>query len=586
MVSNKSKKRNQDAEKLSRQYKSVPWILAILWTTAIVTSFVLYHSHDKSSILTLAKSRAKDAFDKDILYRYWNAMHGGVYVEVTDSTLPNPYLKVEERDISTPKGKRLTLMNPAYMTREVGELAQKKSMLYGHITSLNPINKANSPDVWERKQLELFDIGVKEVGAVSVFNGEDYYRYMKPMVTSKECLKCHKEQGYKIGDIRGGISVAIQMAPLYNILNDNMYHSALLHSVVWILGVFVLFVSAKYRLKYLSLIKISEEKYYQLFSEIVAGISVNEILFDQKGNPADYITIDVNKSFERILNIKKENVIGLKASQHLAPEELSTWLGIFKKSLITNEQVHYENYSPTNNKYFEGVVFQTKKNQFAVTFFDVTESKISESALKESEEKYRKLVELSQFGILIHIEGKIIFANETAAKIFRASSKEELIGRELLSLVHPDYREIVTKRLKTIREQNQPAPLIEEKLLGLDGNVFDAEVTAREITLNGRVAFQVMFNDITERKKAEKELQKAKEKAEESDKLKSSFLANMSHEIRTPMNGIIGFSNLLKDEPELTEEEEKLYLSLVVENANRLLCIVDDVLEISRLDSG
>jgi signal transduction histidine kinase len=94
-----------------------------------------------------------------------------------------------------------------------------------------------------------------------------------------------------------------------------------------------------------------------------------------------------------------------------------------------------------------------------------------------------------------------------------------------------------------------------------------------------------IVRDISERKQAEKELIKAKEKAEESDQLKSAFLANMSHEVRTPLNSIIGFSELLAD-PDFEEEHKKEFIHHIVTNGNQLLTIISDIMDISKMESG
>ena len=95
----------------------------------------------------------------------------------------------------------------------------------------------------------------------------------------------------------------------------------------------------------------------------------------------------------------------------------------------------------------------------------------------------------------------------------------------------------------------------------------------------------VQHEDITERKKVEEEIIVAKEKAEESDRLKSAFLANMSHEIRTPMNGILGFADLLK-KPQLTGEEQKKYVDIIERSGHRMLNIINDLIDISKIESG
>ena len=112
------------------------------------------------------------------------------------------------------------------------------------------------------------------------------------------------------------------------------------------------------------------------------------------------------------------------------------------------------------------------------------------------------------------------------------------------------------------------------------------KVSFNPIIKNGKVIGGSCFgSDITYRKLAELELKKAKEKAEESDRLKTAFLANMSHEIRTPMNGILGFSELLKN-PELTGDEQQEYISIIEKSGTRMLNIINDIIDISRIEAG
>jgi two-component system cell cycle sensor histidine kinase/response regulator CckA len=158
----------------------------------------------------LVKSMAYESYKKDLVYRRWATIHGGVYVPITPETPTNPYLShIPERDISTPSGKKLTLVNPAYMTRQVHELGEKDYGLGGHITSLKPIRPENAPDEWERKALQGFEQNQKDVSSLVTIGNETYFRLMYPMITESGCLKCHTSQGYKVGDIRGGISVSV-----------------------------------------------------------------------------------------------------------------------------------------------------------------------------------------------------------------------------------------------------------------------------------------------------------------------------------------------------------------------------------------
>ena len=191
------------------------WTLAVVWIMVIAGSLVWNMVQIKQDTLEAARIQARTAHKKDVIYRNWNAGHGGVYVPVTEETQPNIYLSdVPERDIATPSGKLLTLINPAYMTRQVHELGEEEYGVQGHITSLNPIRLENSPDSWETEALKAFERGENEISSVEEMESEDYMRLMRPLITEKNCLKCHAVQGYQEGDIRGGISVSIPMEPM------------------------------------------------------------------------------------------------------------------------------------------------------------------------------------------------------------------------------------------------------------------------------------------------------------------------------------------------------------------------------------
>ena len=211
--------------------------LLVVWTVFVGTVLLWNLRHQGHETLEVARHQARVAFEKDLVYRRWVAGHGGVYVPVSEQTPPNPYLShVEERDITTPSGRRLTLINPAYMTRQVHELGAEQYGLRGHITSLNLIRPENAADPWEKEALESFGQGVTEVSSVEQIDGQSYMRLMRPLVTEEGCLKCHAGQGYKQGDIRGGISVSVPMEPFQAIGGDHVVDLALGYGLLWLLG--------------------------------------------------------------------------------------------------------------------------------------------------------------------------------------------------------------------------------------------------------------------------------------------------------------------------------------------------------------
>lgn len=212
-------------------------LLCAIWSCLVFLSGLFYAWVENQEINKSALTEARASFNRDLLFRRWAAGHGGVYAPVTEKNQPNPYLShLPERDITTPSGRSLTLINPAYMTRQVHELSDELGGSQGHITSLQPLNPINAPDDWERKALELIALGEAEVVSVELFRGEKHLRYMRRMVAEKPCLGCHAIQGYKEGDVRGGISVSVPLAPYYLVSSASIRKISLGHLGIWLAG--------------------------------------------------------------------------------------------------------------------------------------------------------------------------------------------------------------------------------------------------------------------------------------------------------------------------------------------------------------
>ncbi|MEI6820479.1 MAG: response regulator [Bacteroidota bacterium] len=212
---------------------------------------------------------------------------------------------------------------------------------------------------------------------------------------------------------------------------------------------------------------------------------------------------------------------------------------------------------------------------------------IAEKALIVSEAKYQDLYDNApdMFASIDIATGILIQCNQTYASK-TGYTKEELLGSNHLRMYHPDSVLIVKDAMISFLEKGEVHNL-ELEIQRKDGSYFNVNLSATAIRdKSGKiVSTRAIFHDITERKIAEQQLIIAKEKAEESDMLKSAFLANMSHEIRTPMNAIIGFSEL-QAEPDIKAEDRNKYIKIVVQRSYDLLGIINDILDISRMESG
>jgi PAS domain S-box-containing protein len=242
-------------------------LLILGWTIIVILSLSWNYRVTHLNNIEKARIVARSFYDLTIEFRRWGALHGGVYVPVTDTMQPNPYLTVAERDITTTTGRKLTLVNPAWMTRQVFELIDKHSTLpiISHLTSLKYINPVNKPDAWEEQTLKEFERGLKEHSSETVINDEPYMRIMRPFRTEQACLKCHGHQGYKIGNIRGGISIAVPLRPHFNAEAREQKALLLSHVFLWFIGsggIMLFFRNIQRRQR--QLIE-SEEKYRILF---------------------------------------------------------------------------------------------------------------------------------------------------------------------------------------------------------------------------------------------------------------------------------------------------------------------------------
>ncbi len=217
------------------------WFLLLAWTATFAAFAWWQVDHFQTMTMELARAEAEANFNKDQAFRYWGTLHGGVYVPVTEETPPNPYLEhVEERDITTPAGRELTLMNPAYMVRQLNEQFGEMFGVEGNITSLDPLRPENAADEWESEALRGFEEGHGEVMEVAAIDGEPHLRYMAPMPTEPGCLQCHAHQGYEVGDVRGGVSVAVPMTDYLDYERAGIARTLSGFGTVWLLGTIAL----------------------------------------------------------------------------------------------------------------------------------------------------------------------------------------------------------------------------------------------------------------------------------------------------------------------------------------------------------
>lgn len=214
-------RRNMDLFGEKHIYRNFIITVSFAFVLILTIIFAIMNYGNERLIHEQALSEARTIFKSIVIMRKWNFSYNGVYVEKKEGVASNPYLK--NPDITAVDGRIFTVKKPTPMTRELSVLAEKEGLFKFHITSLrllNPDNKANMPDAFERRALALFEHGEKEVYQNVTVNNKTYFRYMAPLYIEKPCLQCHPD-GYKLGDVRGGISVMFEIQDLLKLQKKN-----------------------------------------------------------------------------------------------------------------------------------------------------------------------------------------------------------------------------------------------------------------------------------------------------------------------------------------------------------------------------
>jgi diguanylate cyclase (GGDEF)-like protein len=268
-----------DTSQETKTYKTFIIAMSIAIILALSGIFFGVSLRTKYLIDEEILTQARAHFNSIVMTRKWNANYGGVYVEKKAGMESNPYL--EHPDIKTTGGKVYTLKNPALMTREISQYSEKEGLFSFHITSLKLLNPDNKPDEFEKDALLLFERGEKEFFQKESRNNRTYFRYMSPLY------------GYKIGDIRGGISVTFDIEDVQMSLKNNIF-------IITMLG----FISASILLGFLYFFTIRLTKKISDARQKIEEMAITDELTEQFNRR--HIMERFRVEFERAKRLKKD----------------------------------------------------------------------------------------------------------------------------------------------------------------------------------------------------------------------------------------------------------------------------------------
>ncbi|HLI29723.1 MAG TPA: PAS domain S-box protein [Terriglobia bacterium] len=326
----------------------------------------------------------------------------------------------------------------------------------------------------------------------------------------------------------------------------------------------------------------SESRFRRLVDSNIIGVFMG----DASGS-----IFEANNAFLKILGYTREDLLaGQVRWDKMTPPEYRRFNERIHQQLITTGvsapvEVEYFRKDGGRVPALAGLAALEGAEDQAIGFvLDLTEQKRAEKALQDSEKRYRLLFEQNLAGVLNStVDGQILDCNQSIAIMLGYASREELKKMKVRDLYfHAADRDAVIARLKEQDVLTNYEVCFRRK----DGNPLWVLLNVSFVRNAGESQPILLGTllDITERRQAEEEMRRAKEAAENANRIKSEFLANMSHEIRTPMNGIIGMTELALD-TELTAEQRE-YLETVSSSAHALLTIINDILDFSKIDAG
>lgn len=562
---------------MSLKFKNYSFYLLTSWTVFIILSVVWNVYQTRNNTVERALIEARTIFDHNIAYKKWNILSGGIYYPVNSKNKPDPHIVAPNRDITTTKGEKLTLVNHFQMTKQAYEYLQLQSPLpaLNRTVSMKPLNPENMPDEWEKKALLAFEKGHNEISEITKVKGEPYLRVLKPYVTTvDECLKCHGFQGYKIGDIRGGVSIAVPMKSYYE--GEAKMHGtiAVTHLLLWLVGMAGIFV----------LTKNIEKKQREISESELKFRTLSEFAYDwEYWVTKDKKVVFMSPSCERITGYTQQEFMDNEGliEDILHPEDKDLFISHLN-DFQTSRHVEMEFRITTKEgtiKWLshacEPIDIQGKFLGRRVSNRDITDKKIAQMRLAASIKEWKDTFDSIEDSIVIlNPNNRIIKANIATSRLL-GLSLEEIIGKPCYKVFHKIESHCKgCPHLKTLESRRSELLVLESEALNRTFEITTTPILDIWLAVTGTIH---ITKDITDRKKLEDQLI-------QSQKMESLGLlaGGMAHDFNNLLTAITGYSSMLQEELKESEGRVQRYIGHVLNASEKAQNLTSSLLAFSR----